>query len=163
MKTGRDLLEHELRDMYDAEKQLLSALDDMASKVNDQKLSEGFETHRDQTQRHVERIEQCFEALGSTPKREPCVGIKGLIGEFEEFVAKENPAPQVLDVFATGAALKVEHYEVAAYKSLIKLAFQSGLDDVVSPLEQNLNDELETARELENMAIQLGDSLALKG
>ena len=161
MQTGRELFVHELKDMYDAENKLLNALDNMADKVSDPKLTEGFEQHREQTQGQVKRLERVFELVGERPQRETCDGINGLIKEFGSFVNSEDPSDEVLNVFATSAALKVEHYELASYKSLIKLAHQAGLREVVELLEQTLNEELETARELENMAIQLGEKLAL--
>jgi ferritin-like metal-binding protein YciE len=162
MESGKDLLEHELKDMYDAENRLLDALQTMASKVKDGKLSEGFETHREQTQGQIKRLENVFRAIGSQPEREECHGIVGLIDEFDSFVKEEDASDDVLNVFASSAALKVEHYEIASYKSLIKLAHQGGMSDAVSLLEQNLNEELETARELETMGIQLGEQLATK-
>ncbi len=76
--------------------------------------------------------------------------------EFKSFVAEEKPAPELLDVFAAGASLKVEHYEIAAYKSLIQLAQQAGLSDAVSLLKQNLSEEQETAAKLEILAEKLG-------
>ena len=76
--------------------------------------------------------------------------------EFNSFVADEKPTPELLDVFAAGASLKVEHYEIAAYKSLIQLAQQAGLSDAVSLLKQNLSEEQETAAKLEILAVRLG-------
>jgi ferritin-like metal-binding protein YciE len=160
MKSGTELLEHELKDMYDAETRLLDALDTMAGKVSDGQLEQGLEKHRGQTQGQIDRLERVFEAVGSNPQREECHGIVGLIEEFDTFVNEEDPSDDVLNVFATSAALKVEHYEIASYKSLIKLAHQAGMTEAVSLLEQNLNEELETARKLETMGIQLGRQLA---
>jgi ferritin-like metal-binding protein YciE len=162
MESGKELLEHELKDMYDAETRLLDALQTMASKASDSKLSEAFEMHRDQTRGQIKRLDEVFQSMGSSADRETCEGILGLIKEFDTFVKEEDPSDDVLDVFATSSALKVEHYEVASYKSLIKLAHQAGMNDAVSLLEQNLNEELETARKLETMGIQLGQELAAK-
>jgi ferritin-like metal-binding protein YciE len=163
MDSGKDLLEHELKDMYDAENRLLDALDTMAGKVTDGQLAQGFKMHREQTQGQIERLEEVFAAIDSTPDREECHGIVGLIEEFDSFVKEEDPSEDVLNVFASSAALKVEHYEIASYKSLIKLAHQAGMSDAVSLLEQNLNEELANARKLETMGIQLGEQLASKG
>ncbi len=159
---AQELLEHGLKDMYDAEKRLVDALDTMASEVSDRQLAQGFEMHRKQTRGQIDRLEKVFKAVGSKPEREECHGIVGLVEEFETFVKEENPSDDVLNVFASSAALKVEHYEIASYKSLIKLAHQAGMTEVVALLEQNLNEELENARKLETMGIQLGRELATK-
>ncbi|MCA1841426.1 MAG: DUF892 family protein, partial [Actinobacteria bacterium] len=113
METIKDLFEHELRDIYDAEQKLVAALKTMASKSSDDRAARGFEEHRKQTEQHVARLEQVFEMIDRKPRREACAGINGLIEEFSKFV-KEDPAPEILDVFANGAAQKVEQYEICS-------------------------------------------------
>lgn len=149
MDNARELFEHELRDMYDAEEKLVRATETMAKKASDEQLSAAFEEHCEVTKGQVKRLEQVFESIGREPRREKCPGINGLIEEFSEFV-KEEPAPEVLDFFAIGAASKVEHYEINAYKSLIALAGKLGVD--AAPLEANLAEELETAKKLESIS-----------
>jgi ferritin-like metal-binding protein YciE len=107
MQTARDLLEHELMDAYDAETRLVDALHTIEQKVTDQKLAAAFKDHRDQTERQLQRLTRVFGTLGIGPEREECEGIKGLIEEFEEFL-NEKPSDQVLNLFAAGAARKVE-------------------------------------------------------
>lgn len=159
METGKDLLLHELKDIYDAENKLVNALETMANKVEDEQLSRSFEEHRKVTEGQVKRLEQVFEMLDRAPTREKCDGINGLISEFSSFVKEEQPDPKVLNVFATGAAMKVEHYEIVSYKSLIKLADQLGLSQAAELFEQTLREELETAQELETMSEKLGQEL----
>lgn len=149
MENARDLFEHELRDIYDAEEKLVRATETMAKKVNDETLSKAFQEHHEVTKNQVKRIEAVFKDIGREPRREKCPGINGLIEEFSEFV-KEDPSDEVLDFFAIGAATKVEHYEINAYKSLIALAGQLGVD--ATPLQQNLAEEEETAQKLESMS-----------
>lgn len=160
METAQDLFEHELRDMYDAEEKLVRATETMANKVEDEQLTQAFTEHCEVTKGQVQRLEQVFKTIGREPRREKCAGINGLIEEFSEFV-KEGPAPEALNFFAIGAASKVEHYEIEAYKSLIALAEQMGID--ASPLVQNLAEEEETATRLEAMAKDFANRLPSDG
>jgi ferritin-like metal-binding protein YciE len=106
--------------MQDAEKKLVNALKTMESKCQNEELVRAFEHHRTETQEQAARLDEVFGMVGRKPRREPCVGINGLIEEFSKFV-QQKPAPAIIDVFATGAAEKVEHYEICAYESLIQL------------------------------------------
>ena len=159
MESGKDLFIHELKDIYDAENKLVNALEDMAKKVENPQLKQSFEEHREVTQQQVDRLEKVFPMVDRKPSREACKGINGLIEEFKEFVKEEEPSGEVLNVFATGAALKVEHYEIVSYRSLIKLADQLGLADAAAIFQQNLSEEEETATELETMSEKLGQEL----
>ncbi len=158
METGTELFIHDLRDVYDAELKLVNALETMANKVTNPELQTAFEDHSRVTQEHANRLEKVFPLVDRKPTREPCKGINGLIEEFRSFV-EENPGDQVLNVFATAAALKVEHYEIASYSALIKLASQLGLDEAVELFQQTLAEEQETALELETTAEKLGQEL----
>ena len=158
-ETARELFEHELRDLYDAEKKLVRATQSMAKKVSDKELSASIMEHSRVTENQAARLEKVFEIIGRKPRREKCKGIDGLIEEFTSFVKEENPSPEVLDVFATGAGQKVEQYEIVSYRSLIKLASELGLNDAVSLFEQSLDEEQETAEELEAAAERLGKKL----
>ena len=159
MESGKDLFIHELQDIYDAENKLVNALEDMAKKVENPELRKSFEEHRTVTQKQVDRLEKIFPMVDRKPSREPCKGINGLIEEFKSFVKEEEPEPAVLNVFATGAALKVEHYEIVSYQSLIKLADQLGLADAAQLFQQSLSEEQETAQELDTMSQKLGQEL----
>ena len=159
MDTAKELFEHELRDMYDAEHKLVNALETMADKVGDEQLSKSFHEHRRVTQSQIGRLDKVFGMIDRAPRREPCDGINGLISEFSGFVKDESPAEPVLNVFATAAAQKVEHYEICAYKSLIKLADTLGLSDAAELLEQSLKEEQDTANELDTMSEKLGQEL----
>jgi ferritin-like metal-binding protein YciE len=158
--TGRELFEHELRDIYDAEHKLINALEKMAKDASDEQLTQAFTEHRVVTQQQAERLERVFELIERAPRREPCAGINGLIEEYQKFNKEEDPSPEVRDVFATGAALKVENYEISSYKSLIKLATQLGLTEAVTLFQENLREEEETAREVEQMSEILGKKLS---
>lgn len=159
METGKDLFIHELKDIYDAENKLVNALESMANKVESPDLKQAFQEHREVTRTHIERLDRVFPLVDRKPSREPCKGINGLIEEFTSFVKEEDPEPAVLNVFASGAALKVEHYEITAYQSLITLADQLGLSDAAQLFEETLREEQQTAQELETMAGKLGQEL----
>ncbi|HVF52327.1 MAG TPA: DUF892 family protein [Actinomycetota bacterium] len=163
MDSGRELFEHELRDIYDAEHKLVNALETMAKKVSNEDLSTSFKEHREVTRKQIERLDKVFGTIDRAPRREACDAINGLISEFSGFVKDESPSDEVLNVFATTAALKVEHYEIEAYKSLIKLAQNEGLDEAIGLLQENLAEEETTARELDGMSDLLGKELAAAG
>ena len=93
------------------------------------------------------------------PQRHPCAGIDGLIEEYSTFVRDERPEASVLDVFASEAALKVEHYEIVAYKGLIELGRQLRLGDEVNLLRESLKEEEQTAQSLERLSKSLGQAM----
>jgi ferritin-like metal-binding protein YciE len=159
MESGKDLFIHELKDIYDAENKLVNALGDMAKKVKDPQLQQAFETHRQTTEQQVQRLEQVFGMVDRKPTREKCDGINGLIEEFKSFVKEEDPSPEILNLFATSAAAKVEHYEISSYRSLIKLADQMGLSEAARLFQQTLQEEEETAQEMEMMSEKLGQEV----
>ena len=161
MDTQQELFEHELRDLYDAEKKLDRALETMSKKVSDERLSQSFADHRETTKEQARRLEQVFGLVDKKARREPCRGINGLINEFTEFVKKEEPSGEIVNAFATGAALKVEHYEIVAYQSLIRLASQLGLTEAADLLAMSLAEEERTAEALETMADQFAGPLTL--
>jgi len=154
MQTARDLLEHELKDAYDAETRLVESLQTMEKRVTDPKLGTAFEEHRAQTERQLQRLNKVFAALGMGPEREECEGIKGLIDEFEDFL-DEKPSDQVVNVFAAAAARKIEHYEIVTYESLIDLVSHLGIEEALPPLREILAEEQATADQLESMSKKL--------
>ena len=153
--TLQELFDHELRDIYDAEHKLARALDTMAKKTPSESISQVFKDHRETTKDQIKRLETVFDQVDKKPRREPCKGINGLIEEFSEFVSEEEPSEPVMNAFAIGAALKVEHYEIVAYESLLRIARAIGLEEAVGPLQANLMEERNTASELEALADDL--------
>lgn len=149
MDNLNELFEHELKDIYDAEKRLVKVLEKQASEVADEEVSAAFEEHREQTVGQVERLERVFDIIGVKPETETCHGMVGLLREREEFI-KEDPSTAVLHVFTLGAAAKVELYEISAYESLIRLAEQLDLDEEVTELLlESLEEEEETLERIE--------------
>ncbi|MGH2786638.1 MAG: ferritin-like domain-containing protein [Actinomycetota bacterium] len=160
MDTAIELFEHELRDIYDAEHKLVRALKTMADKATNEELKKGFEEHLEVTAKQAGRLERVFELIERKPRREPCDGINGLIAEYSGFAKEENPSPPVLDLFSTSAALKVEHYEICSYRSLIRLADVLGLSEAAGLFEQSLKEEQATAQELEQLSEKLGHEVS---
>ena len=149
----KELFIDELRDLYNAENQLIKALPKMAKAANSEELSSGFEAHLDQTKGHVERLEQVFETLGEKASGKKCKAMEGLIAEGSE-VMDEDFEGEVADAALIGAARRVEHYEMAAYSTVIKFAEMLGQDEAVKLLEQTLEEETETDEKLVGTAPQ---------
>ena len=141
----------ELRDIYSAEKQLTKALPKMAKAASSDKLREGFVEHLEQTKGQVERLEQIFDALGERSGGKKCVGMEGLIEEGSE-VIEDDFEGSVKDAALIGAAQRVEHYEIAAYGTVIAFAELLGETEHVSLLQQTLEEEKQTDERLTELA-----------
>jgi ferritin-like metal-binding protein YciE len=151
MDTLSELLQDELKDIYDAEKQLTKALPKLAKKATAEELKEAFEEHLRQTEEHVERLEQAFEHLGIPAKGKKCKGMQNLIAEGEDMIG-DAEEDAVRDAVMIAAAQKVEHYEIASYGTARTWANMLGQDDVASLLEQTLEEEKETDIKLTELA-----------
>jgi ferritin-like metal-binding protein YciE len=147
----RELYLDELRDLHNAESQLLKALPKMAKASSSEELRQGFEEHLEQTKGHVERLEQIFEALDENPKGKKCAGMEGLVKEGSE-VMDEDFEGAVMDAALIGAAQRVEHYEIAAYGTVIAFAEQLGESEHVSLLKETLEEEKETDEKLTTLS-----------
>jgi ferritin-like metal-binding protein YciE len=152
---GMELLRFGLRDMYDAEHRFVDALETMTAQVSDESLEEGFRRHLRLTKEHIRRLDRAFDELGETPSREDCPGSKGLIAEYQKFVRDQSPKRDVLDAYAADAGLKIEHYEIASYRSMINLADFCGFGEVAKLLKQNLAEEEQAAAELSSASERL--------
>jgi len=151
-RTLRDLFLDQLRDMYNAEGQLIKALPKMAKAASNPELRQGFEQHLEQTRGHYERLERVFEALGEKVRGKTCQAMEGLVEEGKEWLG-EDATPEVMDAGLIGCAQKVEHYEIATYGCLVTWAKQIDLDDdAVAALQQNLNEEKATDEKLTHLA-----------
>ena len=148
--TLEELFEHGLEDIYYAEHELLDVLDDLADQTENEEIVQAFEEHRDQTETHVDRLEEVFDTIGEPPEEEECEGIQGLVEEHENFL-DQDPDQGILDVYNVAAAEKTEHYEIAAYGNLAFLADQLGMDDAADLLGQTLDEEKETLEQLKDL------------
>ena len=151
LNTLQKLYTDELRDLYNAESQLLKALPKMAKAASSEELKEAFEKHLEQTKGHVERLEQVFEELGEKPKGKTCRAMKGLIEEGSE-ILEEDGEESVLDAGIIVAAQKVEHYEIAGYGSVRTFAHLLGKDKSAELLQTTLDEESETNEILNKLA-----------
>ena len=149
-----DLFLHELKDLYDAEKQLLKALPKMAKAASSEQLTAAFTEHRDQTESQVARLERIFELLEKPARGKKCKGMEGLIEE-GSVLSEEDAQPAVLDAGLIAAAQKVEHYEIASYGTLATYAKILGLDEAVELLAETLAEEKETDEKLTELASQV--------
>ena len=156
MESVRELLIEQMRDLYDAEKQLVKALPKMAKAASNEDLREAFENHLEETRQHVARMERAFEMMDAPAKSKPCEGMKGLVEEGKETVEEDLTEP-LLDSAIICAAQKVEHYEIAGYGTLIAWANSIGLQDVAEVFEETLREEKEADEKLTQVS---GDILA---
>ena len=154
ISTPRDLLVEELKDLYSAENQLLKALPKMAKTATSDDLREAFETHLQETEGHVARLEKIGKTLGESMKGKKCKAMEGLVEEGKE-VMEEDAEPGIMDLALIGAAQKVEHYEIAGYGTARTLAEISGEDRVAKILQETLDEEGETDKKLTEIAMAL--------
>ncbi len=149
-KSLHELYIDELKDLYNAENQLVKALPKMARAATSPDLKSGFEEHLEQTKGHVQRLEEIFENLGTSPKGKKCKGMEGLIEEGSEAIGEYDGA--VLDAALIGAAQRVEHYEMAGYGTAIAFGKEMGHSDHVALLEETLEEEKETDEKLTELS-----------
>ena len=160
-KTMQDLLIEDLRDIYHAEKQITKALPKMIKAAHSEQLRKAFEAHLEQTHGQVERLQQVFEELDTRPRGKHCDAMEGLISEAQE-ILEMGLAPEVQDAALIAAAQKVEHYEIASYGTVHAYATACGLNKVAQLLEQTLNEEKETDKKLNMLAINDVNKKAIK-
>jgi ferritin-like metal-binding protein YciE len=151
LNTLQKLYTDELRDLYNAENQLLKALPKMAKAASSEELKEAFEKHLEQTKGHVKRLEQVFEEVDEKPKGKTCRAMKGLIEEGSEILQQEGEE-SILDAGIIVAAQKVEHYEIASYGSVRTFAHLLGQNKAAELLQTTLDEESETNELLNRLA-----------
>ena len=166
LRNLQDVFRHELKDMHNAEKQILKALPDMVKAVENQELKTALEEHRKITETQVDRLEQILgdldESIRSTKK---CKGMEGILEEGKDLL-KENKSKDgngALDSAVIGAAQKVEHYEIAAYGTLVAFAKTLGKNDAAELLEESLGEEKEADEKLTEIAASINEESAENG
>lgn len=150
----RDVLVDELRDLYSAENQLVKALPKMAKGASNEDLKDLFATHLEETKGQVQRLKEVFQKLEEKPTGEHCKGMEGVIAEGQEQLEKDDE-DALKDVAILGAALRVEHYEIAGYTAAIAIARQLGEDEVVALLTETLNEEQQASEKVLSQAAPL--------
>jgi ferritin-like metal-binding protein YciE len=146
-----ELFHDTLKDIYFAEKKILSALPKMAKAARDNKLQAAFEKHHGETETHVSRLEQVFRAIDAKPQGKTCDAIVGIIEEGQEIMVEYKSSP-ALDAGLLAAAQAVEHYEISRYGTLRTWAEELGLSDAVKLLDATLREEKATDEALTKIA-----------
>ena len=158
LDTLKDLYIHELKDLYSAESQIEDALPKMADATHDHTVKNAFLQHLEVTRHQKDRLEQIFSKLGQKPDSTKCEGIKGIIKEGESFIKKDKSIfrsdvdDDVLDAALISSAQRVEHYEIAGYGTARTYADRLGFPDHAALLQQTLDEEMSTDRELTSLA-----------
>ena len=150
-KTLDDLFHETLKDIYYAEKKILTALPKMAKAAQSEELLAAFEKHEGETEGQVDRLEKVFELIEQPAKGKTCDAINGMIDESKE-IMKEFRGSAALDAGLLAAAQAVEHYEISRYGTLKTWAKELGLDEAVSLLEETLEEEKKTDEALTELA-----------
>jgi ferritin-like metal-binding protein YciE len=140
MKNLQELFEHQLKDLYSAESQLLNALPKMAKKATDSRLKDAFERHLEETKTQKIRLEEICKELGISPGGEKCNAMEGLIKEAEGFMS-EAEDKEVMDVGLIAEAQRVEHYEISGYGTAVRFAKELGHKGIAEKLQQTLDEE----------------------
>jgi ferritin-like metal-binding protein YciE len=147
----RDLFHETLKDIYFAEKKILSTLPKMAKAAQSEDLKAAFQKHETETEEHVSRLEKVFEEIDESPRAKTCDAIMGIIEEGKEIMKEFKGAP-ALDAGLLAAAQAVEHYEIARYGTLKTWAAELGLNQAVKLLEKTLAEEKKTDEALTQLA-----------
>jgi len=151
MGTLHEAFVDELRDTYDAEKQLTKALPKMAKAANSPELRGAIESHLEETRHQVERLEQVFESLDEKARGKHCDGIAGIIQEAQAMMQEDFDEPTA-DACLIAAAQRAEHYEMAAYGTLVAWARAMGHDDAADLLQETLDEEKAADEKLNSLA-----------
>ena len=155
-KTLDDLFLDTLKDIYYAEKQILKNLPKMAKAATAPELKAGFEQHAEETQGHVDRLEQVFELLGKPARGKTCEAILGILEEGKEIMT-EFKGTVALDAGLVSAAQAVEHYEIARYGTLKTWAQQLGMTEAVALFDATLKEEVSTDKKLSQVATSVAN------
>jgi ferritin-like metal-binding protein YciE len=141
-----------LKDLYDAEHQILDALPKMEQKASSMDLKKSFQEHEQVTRKQAQRLEKIFNTLGEKPSRKKSVGMEGLIKEGEQEMKELRNDQAALDAALIGAAQKVEHYEIAGYGTVKTYARMLGMNQAADLLDQTLSEECAMDEKLTDIA-----------
>ena len=164
--TLHDMYVEHLKDMFSAENQIIKALTKIIQTVTSPEVKNALEMHLEETKGQVSRIEQIFQSMDANPGWKKCVGMEGILEEGDEAMAEEYASPDLMDAALIGGGLKVEHYEIVAYKDLIHMAELLDDNKAIDLLTESLHQEEAAEQKLtalgENIispeAIQTGQS-----
>ncbi|WP_276495930.1 ferritin-like domain-containing protein [Pontibacter litorisediminis] len=149
----KDLMIHEMKDIYNAEQQITKALPKMMDACSSDKLRQAFEEHLHVTEQQIQRLDRVFDSLGEKPTGEKCKAMEGIIRECEMMMSERADA-SVMDAALIACAQRVEHYEIAAYGTVCAYAKQLGMNDALQALQTTLQEEKQTDERLTMIAEQ---------
>lgn len=158
-KTLEDLFHDTLKDIYYAEKKILKTLPKMARAASSPDLKAAFQKHKDETEGHVERLEQVFELMGKRAQGKTCDAIEGIVSEGEEIIETFKGTPAI-DAGLISSAQAVEHYEITRYGTLKRWAEVLGMDDAAKLLDETLGEESMTDEVLTGLADSSANEMA---
>jgi ferritin-like metal-binding protein YciE len=158
-KTLSDLFLAQLKDIYYAEKKIFCTLPKMVKAAQVPELKQAFTTHREETQGHIERLEQVFEMIGKRPQAKPCEAINGIVGEGEETI-EDFGESAAIDTGLVAAGQAVEHYEMARYGALIAWAGQLNMPKAAALLNESWQEEMKAERLLSQIGASKADKMA---
>lgn len=151
MKVLKDLFEHQLKDLYSAETQLIEALPKMIESATDDKLKKSFESHLLETKNQKKRLTEICDDLGISPSGEQCKAMAGLIAEADSFIKKDTDE-DVKNVGLIAEAQRIEHYEISGYGTAVRYAKELGYDAIADKLRKTLDEEYNCNEKLNEMA-----------
>jgi ferritin-like metal-binding protein YciE len=158
-KNLEDLFHDTLKDIYYAERKILKALPKMARAASSPDLKAAFEKHKDETEGHVERLQQVFELMGKRAQGKTCDAIEGIVSEGEEIIENFKGTPAI-DAGLISSAQAVEHYEITRYGTLKRWAEVLGMSDAAKLLDQTLGEESKTDEALTGLADAAANEMA---
>ena len=158
-KTLSDLFLAQLKDIYYAEKKIYRTLPKMVKAAKGPELKQALTTHREETQRQIERLEQVFEMMGKRPQTKPCEAINGIVAEGGETM-EDFGESAALDTGLVAAGQAVEHYEMARYGALIAWANQLDMPEAAALLNESLQEEMKAERLLTQIGASKADKMA---
>ncbi len=162
ISTAEDLFIDSLKDIYSAEKQAVRIYPKLAKAISSDELKQALQTHLEETKGQIERLDRIFEVLEKRAGGKTCEGMKGLIEEGQEH-AEEIEAGPVRDAALIGAAQRMEHYEIAAYGTVVALAKARGENEIVNLLNETLEEEKATDQKLTEVAESVNEEALSAG
>lgn len=162
LDSPQALFVHELSDIRSAETIILTMLEEAIEAVSNTQLKAGLKAHHKQTEQHLANVDKVFELMGEKPESIVCKGAKGLHDEAKEAI-KDKPAPEILDSMIASGAMKTEHYEIVSYEGLVDQAKSLGQSDAAKLLQENLKDEKDTLKKLEELEPKLSTKVEKLG
>lgn len=151
--TLKEMFQNDLNAIHSTERAILRELDVMISEVKDPQLRGSFQTHKQQTEQQVQRIEKVIKAIGAEPKQMPTPAFEGLVAEKKQMM-RMAPGGESIDLINIAAGAKTEHMEIACYEGLLDMAKKLDMDQLVAPLRENLQEEQATLQKLKTFSAQ---------